>query len=176
MDRVGLEDRDPLIPPVDALAEAIVLHGALQQPERLDLDLDPLLTFPEHRMILHAMQTARTASAGESWARFYIRWVNECERLRHGLSDVLDYSLIDASWQRWMRTRHDRGNLRPSDPSGHITDFDWWLARLQRVAASRRLVHAAQAIAERAWRGDVDGAHAEAGRIDRSTAVVRIDV
>lgn len=174
---VGLEDRDPETPPVDVLAEAIVLLGIVEQPQRLDaVDLAPLLVTPEHRLILQAIHAARIATVGQRWSDFYLRWFAECEQRLHGLADVIDYRLVDKSWQRWMRTRHDRADLRPYDPSGHISNYAWWLDRLRRVAAARYIIDRSQRAAERAWRGDVDGAVQAIGSIRQQRAEIRVDV
>jgi len=180
MERLGLEDRDPDIPPCDALAEAIVLLGALNEPERyLDgVDLEPLLVFPEHRTLLRLMRWVRAQTVGQRWSAFYVRFWDTCERRQPGLAKVLDYDLLSGSWRHWIDRRLNIDERPPSEilGPGHLLNYGWWLERLRRVAAARRLIEDAQHIAAAAWRGDVDGAYAAADRIRILRPVVRVDV
>jgi hypothetical protein len=166
---VALEDRAPEVPPCDALAEAVVLSYVLHHaPQKaLECDLLPLLVFPEHREIWQAMR--RVYRADESHERFYLRWLNEVERVRPGLSEVL--LSIGDSWSRWQHKRLERD---PLCRSVSTLDFDWWYARLQQVARARRLIEDAQRVAECAWRGDVDGAIEVVGAIDHGRGAVAI--
>jgi hypothetical protein len=154
LERTGLENRAPDIPPCDALAEAILLSYVLyHRPEHLvECDLLPLLVFPEHRLLWQVMQ--RAYRPDETHAQFYLRWLNEAERTQRGLSDVL--SGVGESWSRWQahRLEHDTTGCE----SVSTIDWDWWLARLQQVATARRLIDENQRTMERLWSGDVDGA------------------
>lgn len=167
--RVALEDRAPDVPPCDALAEAVVLSYVLYHyPAKVvECELLPLLVFPEHRQLFQAMQHAYRAD--ESHAQFYVRWLNEAERMQPGLSNVLDG--LGASWSHWQAR-----NLERDAGLGSVSTMDWefWLARLRQVAAARRLLEDAQRMAERAWRGDVDGAFEVVGAMGqrRDTAAV----
>lgn len=161
---LGLEDRASDTPPCDSLAEAIVLHGLLYRPYNLArYDVRPLLVFPEHRVCLAAMVRAYAITGEDApWGRFYMRWMDELERLRPGcghlLVTMLDTVADDESTWRWARYEETRDD-EPSD-SIHDHDWNWWLERLKRVAEARRLIQSAQDIVDRAWRGDVDGAYA----------------
>lgn len=165
MQHAGLEDREPEVPPVDSLAEGVVLDWLLMvEPERIpSLDLDGLLVFKEHRQIWACMRQAwAQRQPDELWADFYLRWFNAAERTHRGLADVvLPVEAARSEWEhRRGREDSDRGGFRGLAVHSH--GFEWWLERLRRVAAARRLLEDAQRMAERAWRGDVDGALAAA--------------
>jgi hypothetical protein len=172
IDRLSLETRPADVPPIDALAEAIVLSYVLHHaPQKVvECDLLPLLNFPEHRLLWQVMQ--RVYRADETHEQFYLRWLNEAERTQHGLSDVL--SGVGESWSRWQAHRLTLGPVGYGSVS--TMDWDWWLARLQQVARARRLIEDAQRMAECAWRGDVDGALEVVGRATRERVPIRVDV
>jgi hypothetical protein len=154
LERTGLENRAPDSPPCDSLAEGVLLSYVLHHaPSKVvECDLLPLLVFPEHRLIWEVMQ--RAYRPDETHAQFFLRWLNEAERTQPGLSGVL--SGVGESWARWPAHRLE---LDPASYESVSTmDWDWWLARLDRVGTARRLLEKNQRTTEHLWRGDVDGA------------------
>lgn len=158
-------ERDPEAPPSDALAEAIVLRGLLYKPAEIArYDPSLLLVFPEHRMVLSCMRRAYARTHGTTWGRFYVEWVDECNRVRPGLTRLLDYVPEDVS-------RLHNGVPHPEQ------DFEWWWQRLRDCAEARRLIGVAQSMAEKAWRVDVAGAQQAAqSALPRRAKAIRVDV
>lgn len=189
----GLEDRESDVPPCDSLAEAIVLSALLCHPELIpqySAEVRPLLVFPEHRLLLTAIERAYAATprvAGEPWSRWIARvearWLmQECERAAPGrgwiMADLIaPCGPIEAKYQWEMRRWQE---LRERFPEAAPCDFDhpwtWWLERLKKVSACRRIVDEAQEAAALAWRGDLDGASAVVRRMDAGRSVVRVVV
>lgn len=167
-------DRRGSGPPADSLAEAVVLTYLLHHPQRIaGVDLANLVVFPEHRLCWQAMARAFMRH-GSYWPTFHAGFVEELERLAPGKSlnlqetmDCADLESVRAHEEALERPHHEDGMLRMSE---YHHGFEWWLARLRRIAESRRLVHQAQQMAECAWREDVDGARATAERMAVSTA------
>jgi hypothetical protein len=193
VDPVGLEDRDAETPPCDSLAEAIVLSALLRAPELIPLhsvEIRPLLVFPEHALLLTALERAYAATPrrdSEPWsrwsARVEARWMTrECETVAPGRGWVLaemisPYGPIDATmtW-RMRRWREVQDRFPDAAPCDFDRPWTWWLSRLHAVAEARQLVAAGHRIVERAWRGDVDGASAVILDLRQRRSVVRIDV
>lgn len=167
-------------PPSDALAECCVLSRMLHCPRLLDsVDLDGLLVFPEHRWIWAALVAARTQSRGESWAHFYLAWINELEARHPGrgwrLHDLL-FTADAESERAW--TEYERDRDRYPDQlvvrSDYSHRFGYWLKRLRRVAESRMLIASAQLMAELAYKEDVEGARRVMAAMP--SKVIRVDI
>lgn len=146
------------------MAEAVVLSRLLQFPERIDgCDLEPMLVFPEHRLIWRSLQAVRREYPQADRQAFFGCWLSHIQE---------QWNLVDLVQDRreWERAEEERDNARHADPSGfdpawssYYHTLDEWLARLRRIAEARGLISAAQRMAERAWREDVDGAREVAG-------------
>jgi hypothetical protein len=174
MDRLA---RDWTAPPSDALAEAVVLHGLLYAPAQIARwDVLPLLVFPEHRLLLHALKEAYAATRGQSWGHFYIRWMDECEHVAPGRGRALE-KLLEGVGEDHSEWQYRQARAAPFNGIlAHEHDWIWWLERLKACAEARRLVSVAQAMAERAWSVDVQGAQRVALQARPRQAVVRVDI
>lgn len=152
--------RAPEAPPCDSLAEAIVLNHLLHNHDLIDnIDLSHDLVFPEHRSLWQALMVVRQRSSDLSFGAFYLAWLDELELGHPGRSFALSELLMvgDVELDRgWADYRHaNRDDLCRRD---YHHGFDWWLARLRKVAAARQMIKAAHDAVERAWHEDLDGA------------------
>jgi hypothetical protein len=157
------DGRAPGAPPVDSLAEAVVLLQLMNHPERIGgLDMEPLLVFPEHREIWQVL--VRTYMRGpyaddrdRNTALFGLAFDGELQRAHprdwRNYLDLLYSANTTASQRAWEdateRPQHEPGMLRLSE---YHHGFDWWLMRLQRIAEARRGIQAAQELAEAFYR------------------------
>jgi hypothetical protein len=149
----------------------MLLNFVLLDPSLLNtLDVGADLVFPEHRDCWQTMCRVHMRTPGLEAGAFFIEWLMELEA--HGkarLVDVLDLTWYeidgrprwreqeeDADWQAF--TRRHRRTIPPHRSVGY------WLERVRACAEARRLIQAAQTMAERAWRLDLDGATKAAER------------
>lgn len=164
----------------------MLLHLSLQPEQIGTVDLGGLLMFPEHRALWAVLQRTYwagpyAADAAENAALFGLAFDAELRRAYpkqwRNYLDVLT-SASEAAAHR----AHEDATERPQHEPGHLRlsayqhGVEWWLKRLQRIAEARRLIHSAQAIAERAWREDVDGARHVAGGIARGGLAIRVEI
>jgi hypothetical protein len=152
--------RAPEAPPVDSLAECIVLNHLLLNRELIEsTDLGPCLIFPEHRDIWQAMRTVQQRTPDLSFGAFYLALIDELERAHPGQGFALVELLrvgdteLERGWDEYRRANRDDLGRRDFHHG-----FEWWLARLRRISDARQVIRAAHEAAERAWREDVDGA------------------
>jgi hypothetical protein len=154
------DHRAPDAPPVDSLAEAVVLHHLLLNHDLIDsADLNGLLVFPEHRWCWHAMRTVHQRSPTLTFGAFYLAWLDELERCHPDQGFALAALLqigdteLARGWAEYERDTRDERCRRD-----HHHGFVWWLTRLRTISDARRALSALQAASECAWREDMDGA------------------
>jgi hypothetical protein len=166
MDRLA---RDWTAPPSDALAEAVVLHGLLYAPAQIARwDVLPLLVFPEHRLLLHALKAAYAATRGQSWGHFYIRWMEECERVAPGQGRALE-KLLEGVGEDHSEWQYRQSCAAPFNGIlAHEHDWAWWYERLKQVAEARRLLSVTQEMTTALWRVDMAAARRAASRVTLS--------
>lgn len=164
-------------PPCDSLAEAMCLSEVILHPSRIDqVDLGPMLVFAEHRTIWHVavrvhMRHPELLNAGE----FYVEWRKEIRRLEPRNWHLYEFILFPDDESLRISEEHERAE-EVTPRADHAHSFEWWLARLKRIAEARRLISAAQEIAENAWTEDVERARgiasivATGGRETRTNA------
>jgi hypothetical protein len=166
--------RAPEAPPVDSLAESVVLHHLLLNRDLIDsVDLSHDLVFPEHRWCWEAMRTVHQCSPDLDFGAFYLAWLDELERCHPGQSFALA-ELLQVFDVQISRARDEFKHSERDDLNRHH-GFAWWLARLRRISDLRQMIRVNQEAAERAWREDLDGAR-RALRSVPPAEVMRIEV
>jgi hypothetical protein len=145
--------RAPQAPPVDGLAEAVVLHHCVYDPSIIEqVDLGPLLAFPEHREIWRVMKVTRQRYHGDP-AGFLVEWwfdLSHAHPDRWYLYDDLLTSVAERESFRAFQQYRDGYGDQPFTTFLH--DVDWWIARVREVAEARRAIQVLQHTAERLWR------------------------
>lgn len=166
-----------MVPPCDSLAEAIVLEHFFWLPQDMaGRNLRPLLVFPEHRLLLTAIESAYAEN--QEWLKFWPRFWRHCERLAPGRGRQLGMLLINAYDDEMAWGWHRYDEQRDVDPrlTVHIHHWTWWYARLERVHEARQMIDAAHRMAERAWRVDTDGARAAMMALTPRPAEITVDI
>lgn len=161
MEAVIADARQLDLPPVDSLAEQIVLNRMLFRPWLISrYDVGQLLVFKDHQFCWRTLSRARMRCETEDAGEFLQIWLAEVERLKPGQQ----MAYLNLLWSEEIRHGEtarafaERAHLAEQDPEGShplyrcYHDMDWWVARLRAVADARRIIRAAQEIAERAWR------------------------
>lgn len=159
-------------PPTDCLAEASALAAVLDDPQLMHtLDLGPLLVgFPEHRICWQAM--VRVHMRG-GWLRPLPPAEHRDEREGEIYAHLWEGLCFFWAWRRdlcqhecsrppqqpqhefWVPGRCRARSLWHSLELAHNSSgkpLDQWLDRLRGCVDARRMISAAQEIAERAWR------------------------
>lgn len=127
-------------------------------PERMSLvSLNGRLFMPEHRDIWRAMAHVNMRSPDLTIGAWWVALRRELHALlcdgvaEDAHKDEGVWSWQCEGWRTW-------GALRLTDGHATLQTLPVWLDRLERCVEARRLVEAAQEQAERAWRGDIEGA------------------
>jgi hypothetical protein len=164
-------------PPVDSLAEAIVLNYLLLNREMIEAtDLSRALVFPEHRWCWQAMLTVQQRAPDLSFGAFYLALIDELERSHPGqgfaLVELLRVSDTEheRGWDEYRRANRDDLGRRDFHHG-----FSWWLARLRTISDLRQTIRASSEAAECAWREDLAGARRALSAVPRA-GVVRVEV
>jgi len=151
----GWDVRDEKLPPVDGLAEAVVLQHCVYDPSLIDkVDLGPLLTFPEHREIWRVMKITRTRYSGDP-AGFLAEWWCDLSREHPDnwyLYDDLLTSVSSVGRESFRAFKQYRAGYGDQPYTTFLHDIDWWLAHLMNIADARRALSVLQAESERLWR------------------------
>ncbi len=145
--------RDEKLPPVDGLAEAVVLHHCVYDPTLIDkVDLAPLLTFPEHREIWRVMKITR-ARYHDDPAGFLAEWWLDLSRAHPDNWYLYDDLLTSVAERESFRAfQQYRAGYGDQPFTTFLHDVDWWLAHLMNIAEARRAIQVLQRAAERLWR------------------------
>jgi hypothetical protein len=145
--------RAPGAPPVDSLAECVVLWRLMRRPEQIDAyDVGPLLNFPEHRWIWAAMLRVHAAEPHADADAFFGLWLADIQQ--HHPEHW--WNLVDLIFHKDEAARSCEEAYRDDPPgmvrwTAHYHTFDWWFARLKAIKEARDGIRAAQRIAERYW-------------------------
>lgn len=136
--------RDPEQPPCDSRAEDKLLSFLIMHPDRIgDVDLAPDIYFPEHRVIWQAMVRVHMRTPGLTFGHFLVALRRELHSMKcHGEPAIGPHEERCEGW-RYLK-------VPTLDPS-HPENLDYWRDRLRRCTEARRLIAAAQSIAERSW-------------------------
>lgn len=148
--------RDERTPPIDGLAECVVLHHCVYDPSLIDQhDLGPLLTHPEHREIWRVMRLTRARTRHLADGEFLAHWWGDMARVHPQQWVNYDDLLCSVADREAARAQTDYEHDHMTRPyTTYLHDFGWWLERCKRLAEARRGIEAAQRIAEGFWRAD----------------------
>lgn len=145
--------RDEKLPPVDGLAEAVVLHHCVYDPTLIDkVDLGPMLTFPEHREIWRVLRITRARYRGDP-AGFLAEWWLDLSRAHPDKWYLYDDLLTSVAERETFRAfQQYRAGYGDQPFTTFLHDVDWWLAHLMNIAEARVALSVLQAESERLWR------------------------
>lgn len=168
----GFPRRLPDQPPADSLAESMVLNAILLNPSLLGtIDVGSDLVFPEHRDCWQAMLRVHQRIPNLEAGPFLAEWLHElATEDKTALVDVLDLAWYELGGRPRFREQEEdpdwiafaHGRRRTIPP---YRPLSYWLDRVRACAEARRLISAAQEMAERAWKVDTDGAAAVATQV-----------
>lgn len=171
------DERDLDRPPVDGLAECVCLHACVYDPALIDqFDLGRLVVHPEHRELWRVLRLTRARTRALEPAAFLAEFYRDLAAAHpdnwENYDDLLTSVGDRESARAWQEYQDGFGDL---PFTSFLHDFCWWLRRLQRAADARRMLHAAQEMAERAWVEDIDGSRGIARRVV-GHEMIRVDV
>ena len=152
--------QDTTRPPSDSRSECLALVRLTFDPHLVGaVKLGPLLNFWEHRAIWEGMARVHRRTPGLSTADFFKAVVCDLHAVECPKAASLMRDRPHKAFAHGCEGRRLMYVLFAVAWSGELfKPIGYWVARLERVQAARRLIQQAQDMASAAWQGDVEQA------------------